>query len=340
MKRILLLCALLFAATVAFAQPSGDVLLTDHGTFFAANIEWAHEHPEVKTSSATYVVLTIREPETAPRRVIVPATLGHGSNSNPTLAYDNESGMLFVFWQFNRNAMSSELRFVSLDRNGNWSVPAVFESAVYHLRRNLRIALTRKAYDEAKDGSITIVPEINVHATWWEENGAGEKAGYAMITIKNGEAGVQVFDPATFVSDKTKHEVGPDFSIEALRHPTLFESADGDTVDLLFGDPETNGFHRVTIKPIGNARVRIPVGVQDKDIAPPPDWSMAEMSGRRIEAISPHPDRLVLYVENEGAMHYVVYRDGAWAAPRSVELSDGITRETAVSAMRRLVGAH
>jgi hypothetical protein len=67
---------------------------------------------------------------------------------------------------------------------------------------------------------------------------------------------------------------------------------------------------------------------------------MTEMSGRRIEAISPHPDRLVLYVENEGAMHYVVYRDGAWSAPRSVELSDGITRETAVGAMRRLVGAH
>ncbi|HEX2123115.1 MAG TPA: hypothetical protein VHL59_15890, partial [Thermoanaerobaculia bacterium] len=332
--------ALLFAATVAFAQPNGDVLLTDDGTFFAADIEWAHEHPEVTTASATYIVLTIREPEAAPRRVIVPATLGHGSNSNPTLAYDNESGMLFVFWQFNRNAMSSELRFVSLDRNGNWSVPAVFESAVYHLRRNLRIALTRKAYDEAKDGTTTLVPEINVHATWWEENGAGEKAGYAMITIKNGEAGVQVFDPATFVSEKSeRHEVGPDFNIEALRHPTLFESAGGDTVDLLFGDPETNGFHRVTIKPIGNARVRIPVGVQDKDIAPPPDWAMTEMSGR-IEAISPHRDRLVFYVENEGALHYVVYRDGTWSAARSVALSDGITRETAVSAMRRLVGAH
>ena len=60
-----------------------------------------------------------------------------------------------MFWQYSVNAMASELRFVSLDRDGNWSVPNTFETAPYHFRRNLRIALTHVAIDKDEQGNTT-----------------------------------------------------------------------------------------------------------------------------------------------------------------------------------------
>ncbi|HEV3485915.1 MAG TPA: hypothetical protein VG106_10945, partial [Vicinamibacterales bacterium] len=144
MKRLLVAAVvLLLAAPAAFAQR--DVLLTDDGTAYAASFEWAWEHPEVKTTSSTYLVLTIQRTGEQPQRLFVPATLQGGANTNPALAYDSDSATLFVFWQHWPNAMSSELRFIAYHRETGWTTPTSFEKAAYRLRRNLRIALTSLA---------------------------------------------------------------------------------------------------------------------------------------------------------------------------------------------------
>ena len=340
MKRYLLLFVLLFAVPAALAQSNGNVLLTDDGVIYSAAAEWSHEHPDVHASSSSYIVLTARHADAPSQRFIVPATLVDGSNSEPALAFDNESGTLYIFWQYSVNAMSSELRFVSRDRDGNWSLPNTFETAAYHFRRNMRITLTHYAIDLDDNGRTEKVPEINVHATWWESSGGGEVARYAMLTLRHGEVSVsQVSDLAAFVRSSSQNFTVPaSFSRELFRHPAVFESPEGDSVDVVFGDVQTNGFHRVTLAPIGNARVRIPVGKSDKGFGPPSSFAMS--AGTRIEAISPHPDRLLFYFEEDGAMRYIVYRNNEWSAMRTIRLDEEMSRELAINAMRGLVGAH
>jgi len=340
MKRLLLLLVLLLAVPSAFAQMNGNVLLTDEGVVYTATSEWSHEHPEVEATSNAFLLLTIREADKPMQRIVIPGTTSYGANSQPALAYDDETGTLHVFWQYSENAMSSELRFLSRDREGNWSLPNAFETAAYHLRRNLRIAITKFA-TETGNGSAAQkrVAETNVHATWWESGSGGERARYAMLTLRPGETFIQVRDLDAFVKETgAKNEVDADFNSDILRHPALFEGQDGDSVDVVFGETDTNTLHRITVKPIGNARVRIPVGVKDKGFAPPTGF-VANAQGR-IEAISPHPDRLLYYSEEGGVVRYVVFRNDAWSAVRTIRLDEGMTRETAVSAMRGLVGGH
>lgn len=340
MKRLLLLFVLLFAVPAAFAQSGGNVLLTDSGVLYDVAAEWSHENPTVHATSASYLVLTVREPESAPRRVIVPATLSDGWNSEPALAYDDASGTVFIFWQYSMNAMASELRFISLDRFGNWSLPNTFETASWRFRRNLRIALTHLAGEkDFTSSNISPVAEINVHAAWWESSTTGERARYAMLTLRKGEVSVQVRDLSEFVSASEKgYDIPSDFNRELFRHPAIFEAPENDSVDVVFGDTTTNSFHRVKISPIGNGRIRVPVGRSGRNFAPPSAFTMS--TNTRIDAISPHPDRLVFFFQEEDSIRYVVYRNNEWSSMRKIRLDDGMSREMAVTALRGLVGAH
>lgn len=340
MKRLLLLFVLLFVVPAAFAQSSSNVLLTNGGVLYRVVAERIEEQADVHAPSGSYIALTMTEPDAATKRLIIPATLSGGWNSEPALAYDDDSDTVFIFWQYSVNPMASELRFISLDRNGNWSLPNTFEMASYRFRRNLRIALTHVAGEkEGNSSNISPVAEINVHATWWESSASGERARYAMLTLHKGEVAIQVHDLSDFVGKSSpSYDVSEDFSRELFRQPAIFESPENDSVDVVFGDLQTNSFHRVTISPIGNGRIRVPVGKGGKDFGPPAGFTMNSYT--RIEAISPHPDRLIFYFEEDGTIRYLVYRNNEWSAMRKITLEEGMTRDMAVSAMRGLVGAH
>jgi hypothetical protein len=160
-----------------------------------------------------------------------------------------------------------------------------------------------------------------------------------MLTLHKGEVAIQVHDLSDFVGKSSpSYDVSEDFSRELFRQPAIFESPENDSVDVVFGDLQTNSFHRVTISPIGNGRIRVPVGKGGKDFGPPAGFTMNSYT--RIEAISPHPDRLIFYFEEDGTIRYLVYRNNEWSAMRKITLEEGMTRDMAVSAMRGLVGAH
>lgn len=344
MKRLLLLCALLLVVPAAFAQANGSVVLTAKGALYTASVEWSDDHPDQNAASKTFIAVTVREADAAARRLVVPATLSAGANSSPSIAYNDDTDTLYVFWQYTANAMASELRFISLDRDGKWSVPSTFESATYHLRYNLRIGLTRLSTEKLEDGTEKSVSDVNVHATWWEESGSGERARYAMLTFNDeGTVDVHTYDLASFVTKKADDEdatpvpVSEKFNREILRHPAIFEAPNGETIDVVFGNVETNSFNRLKIGVISQARVRIPVGRSDKGIDAPGGFDVSVQG--RIDAISPNPDRLVFYFEKDGTLQYIVNRDGEWTSVRSIVLTDGVTRDMALGAIRRFVGA-
>ncbi|MFZ2493702.1 MAG: hypothetical protein WA208_19655 [Thermoanaerobaculia bacterium] len=340
-RRLILLCTLVLLAQTAIAQER-DVLLTTEGTLHEIAVERAADQPDVKTLARAYLTLTTREGDAAPKHVLVPATLlSRGESTNPALAYDSESGMLFVFWEHAQNAMSSQLRFVTRDREGNWGDPVDFEEAAYHRRHNLRIAVTANAEQTDATGKpSTTVPEINVHAIWWEESADGERARYAMLTLDKGRVRMPIMarDLDSFTKAAEPHQVEPDFNAEILRHPAAFTSSGRDSVDVVFGNMTTKSLHRLTLKPVGDARVRIPVGRREREY-PAPKRFNARTDGA-IASVSPSDDRLAFYFHSEGSVKYLVLRGDEWSSLRAIALDETFSRETAVDAIRRMVSSY
>lgn len=341
MKKLVFFAVLLLWAAAAAADDR-DFLLTSDGTFFTAAVEDPATHPGVKTGSRSYIVVTERPEGGEAKRHVVPATLNGGYNTDPALAYDSESRTLFVFWRYAPYPLSSELRFTALDTEGSWSEPVSFEAAAYNIRKNLRVAVTTKAQKVGKDGIETLEQELNVHAFWWEESGSGESARYAMLTLEKGQVRlpIPVQDLSSFLTkEPTQFQVDSEFNDDILRHPSVFASPTRDSVDVIFGDVKTKALNRLRLTPVGDARVRIPVGRREREIAPPARFK-AHAEGS-IAAVAPSDDRIAFYFKSaDDALSYIVWRDDKWSAIRSISLDETVNTDTAVEAIRRMVSSY
>lgn len=336
MKRLLLVCALLLVPVVATAD-AGDQLLTLEGTMYSVSAEPASDHPEAAAESSTLLVLHARRGDETTTEV-VPPTLTRGWHYSPSLAYEPESGTLFVFWIRNISLLFNELLFASRDASGVWSAATEFGSP-WDFRENLRIAVTRKVDDPATGSAV---PGISVHATWWEfDSSTGrEGARYAMVVIeKGGVVAIEELDLSSLIADSpaTPDAVIADPAL--LKQPILFPSRD--QVRLLFGDLATGKLHQATIRPslppIPNGRIRIPVGRSDGDSGSP---SLTISANSTVEGISDGHDGVALYTKDGDKLRYVLFRDGAWSAERTISLDDQFQSSMAVDALRRLVREH
>lgn len=274
-------------------------------------------------------------------RHVVPTTQNGGRNADPALAYDHGSSTLFVLWLHSPYALSSELRFTSLNANRRWSPPVTFDSSAYSFRQNLRIVLTTKAHGTDPNGNEILESEVNVHALWWEESTAGDRARYAMLTIENATVRLPVVsrDLISFLRAEPKqHEVTPGFNQGILRFSSATASPGQDAVDVTFGNTATQGVHRLNLVPAGDARVRIPVVHRERGIAPPARFNLTTEGA--VRAIAPSDDRIALYFETGDTVRYLVWRDEKWSSVRSIETDESVTIQTAVEAITRMVSSY
>lgn len=340
MKRFVLALALALLPAVAFAQSTDrDMLLTSGGTLYTIDSVSAQDYPNVQASSWRFLLLTVQKGTATPTTSIVPETLLPGVHTMPALAYDSDSDTLFVFWEKGPdNGLSSDLAFCSY-QNGTWSPATSLGVADLRVQQNLRIGVTKTYEAKDKDGNTIVLPGLTVHAVWWEDSGSNESAGYAIFTIDKGAvAGFETRSLLKLVdTTPTPYPVADDFSREILRHPALFESPTHDTVDIVFGDFTRNGFHRLTLKPVLDGRLRVPVGVRNKDFGPPLNFNST--STGRIAAISPDPDHLLFYYGTKTAINYLVYKGGAWSPENSIAINDKLSAEAAVEVIRRMLSA-
>jgi hypothetical protein len=338
MKRFVLAIALLVLPAIAFAQSADrDMLLTSGGTLYTLDSVFAQDYPNVQTASWRFLILTTQKGAAAPTTSIVPESLLPGVHMMPALAYDSDSDTLFVFWEkAPDNGISSDLAFCSY-QNGTWSPATSIDVADLHVRHNLRIGVTKTYEGRDKDGNTVLLPGLTVHAVWWDDSGSSESAGYAMLTIEKGVVtGIQIRSLMKLVdTTPTPFPVAADFSREILRHPALFESPAHDTVDIVFGDFTTNGFHRLTLKPVLDGRLRVPVGVRNKDFGPPLNFNST--STGRISAISPDRDHLLFYFGTKTAINYFLFKESAWSPENSIAISDKLSAESAVDVIRRML---
>ncbi len=340
MKKLLLVLALFVLPVAAFADDQREILLTSDGTLFVAEQQSSNDFPEVDSSVMAFIRLTVRQGEET-HKFIVPGTLEAGLHKNPALAYDDATKTLFVFWQRSASLLHSELLFETMNANFDWGPTAAFGDG-RNMRENLRIAVTRKADAPTADGQgTTIVPQINVHAVWWETDSwdGQESAQYAMLTVENGaviETSIhQLFeyvDPSAatnrFVADSVD---------EVFKHPSLFPSPQQDSVLVLFGEARDDSFNRVRIRPakvVGQARVHIPVGRNEGRSGSP---RFNTTSNARIGTLVGGDDRVALYTSEGNKLHYVLFKDGKWSKDQSVPIDSDINRDAAINAVRRLI---
>lgn len=339
-KKAVLLLALLLVPVLATAQADRELLLTPDGTMFS--VERATNHANLQADAMSYLVLSIRR-DGPPVREVIPVTLSAGSHMNPALAYDSETGMLFMFWERAQSLVSRELLLATRDRDGNWSDSVAFGSGGNVYRSNLRIAVTRKVDVVPANDDPFVMAGVSVHAVWWEHNrfDDSEQAQYAIFSIYEGEIRYEQHSMASLLTTLEKRDPQPvpeGFDREVLRHPAVFSAATSDSVDVVFGDTQTNGFHRLRIRPgkrYSDARVHIPLGRKETHF-PSPSFGAASNSAR-VGTINGDPDRIAFFTRDPNAVSYVTYKNNRWSAPQSIALDEQVSGEAAVDAIRRLL---
>lgn len=337
MKKTFLALLLVLLPTLSFAAGDRDDILTEQGVLFTVESLTPKQQRTGTTSDAKVLRLTIHNGEEI-EETFVPASLSGGSHSEPSLAYDESTRTLYVFWQKQPNRMSSEL-LVSGFRDGVWSEPLTIENSIFSFATNLRIGVTRYVSTRTETGSSK-TPATIFHVVWWEENPYGEFARYSLITLADGVlyAG-QALNLIDFVPSRNTLpiQLNPDFDRQFFRQPAVFEQIDRETVDILFADWDTSRLHRVSVKPVvGNGVLHVPDGVWKGEIPAPRQIAVVE---NHITFVPPAPGSgsLAFYYANEKTMRYMIYQDGSWGELKSISLNEGLTLQTGVDALKKFL---
>lgn len=345
MKRLLVTFALSLLSASAFAQAADhDVLVTPEGTVYTVEQQTPSESSGV--AATNILQLSIQNGSAEPQRLVVPESLQAGFHSDAALAYDTASKTLFLLWSHMPNGMSSELLLASY-RDGKWQHAISIDSKGYSNHLNLRLGITRRVSQLQKDGTYADAPALILHALWWESNGSGEEARYAMLPIEDGalsQDAIEIHSLEEFVGndDEAVNKVDAKFNPEILRHPAIVSSPMQSSVDVVFGDTEKKSIHRVTLQPIAQTRIHIPVGAhgggagggKPLNLIAPASFS-ADWSGR-ITVIE-HGDRLIFANATDKALNYLTYADGTWSEAKSITLNSKLTVETALAAVDKMV---
>lgn len=342
-KRLLLTLLVAAMPLVAFGDtPDRDVLLTGDGTLYTVESVFSTETAVAVSGSSTRILTLTTQQGGESKTVAVPGSLTGGLHTSPALAYDSDSDTLFLFWEQSVNNRQNTKLLLSSYHGGKFGETAELDAADWRLRHNLRIGVTRKAEARDNKGNIISASQLNVHAVWWEESSSSEWARTAMITIVNGRvADIHVNDLRDFVDEQylPRYSVDGSFDSEVLRHPQVIESADHDTIDIVFGSMMTNGLERLTLKPVLDSRVRITIGIRHM---PPPQFRgsnavSAPISQVTAIATNHDHDRLAFYFTVNNKIAYTVLKDGRWTPVRSLAVDEHVTADAAVNAIRKLV---
>lgn len=308
------------------AQPRQAVLAPD-GTLFSLETVATGE----VTSAATHFVLRTQRDGVVAEEA-VPSTVDNAHDTNAAIAYDAESGSVFVFWLRQLGTLSSQLMFTCRSGDGTWSTPEEFGSPFVY-RENLRMAVTRRV--SAADGTVFPKAAVSVHLSWWEFNthDGSEAARYAMISIENGLVeSRETLDLTPFVTqDLNTGEVAPD----VLKQPLLFTAPTQESVVLVFGDVPTRTMNQVRIFPVrSEGRLRVPVGRHEQTSGAPRNLVAADS---RVDGVYGTSQRMALYVRERDQIRYVVMTGGVWSDARTITLGEQITGSAAVEALRQLI---
>jgi hypothetical protein len=346
MKRLFVSLALALFATAAFAQAADrDVLVTLAGTVYT--VDQGIPSSSSGVAATNILELAIQNGSETPQYLLVPESVSAGRHFGSVLAYDADSKTLFVLWTHMPNGTSSELLLASY-RDGKWQPAVSIDNRANHIRTNLRLGITRQVSQLQKDGTYADAPALLLHAVWWDETNNGGEARYAMLPIENGTlsaSSVEIHSLEDFVSAGSEpfNAVDPKFNAEILRHPAIVSSPMQSTVDVVFGDTKTNTIHGVTLHPIAETRVHIPVGIGGggprggklpMSLAAPATFSS---NWKGPISVIDRGDRLVFANAGDTSLNYITYANGTWSDVKSIAIDNRFPAEAALAAVDKMV---
>jgi hypothetical protein len=345
MKNSLIALAILLVSATAFAQvPDRDVLVSPEGTVYT--LEQAFPSSSSGVAATNVLQLTIQSGSET-QHMLVPESLTAGFHSDGTLAYDASSKTLFVLWTHMPNGMSSELLFASY-REGKWQPAVSIDYRAYSARANLRLGITRRVSQLQKDGTYADAPALILHALWWDSNGQGDEARYAMLPIDNGSLShdsVELHSLEEFVGDdETVNAVDAKFNSEILRHPAIVSSPMQNSVDVIFGDTNKNSLHKITLHPIADVRIHVPGSIGGGAPGGGKPLNLIAPAGFTADWKGPitvieRGDRFVFANATDKALNYLTYSDGTWSDAKSIALNSKLSVETALAAVDKMVSS-
>ena len=343
MKRLLGSLALILSTAAAFGQATDrDVVVTPGGTVYS--LEATTPPADSSMAASETLALTVRNGDDV-SQLYVPESMSSGYHFGGALAYDSDSNTLFVLWTHSNDAYSSEVLLASY-HGGKWQPAVSIDNEPYRSRGNLRLGITRRVSQLQSDGSYADVPALLLHAVWWQDSGKSEEARYALLTIEKGAlTSIEPHSLEEFVSanEDTYNKVDPTFNKELLRHPAIVSSPMQSSVEVVFGDTHSNLIHGVTLHPIADIRIHIPIGIgaggpaggpKPRSLAAPPTFN-ADWKGS-ITVIE-RADRLVFANAGETSLSYLTYANGAWTSVKSIAIDAHFPAEAALAAVDKML---
>jgi hypothetical protein len=340
-KLLLILCFALAPAFAAAQDVDRDILLTPGGTLFTVQSGTPAEFELEGTSSFRVLRLTIRN---GAEKVVqyVPASPAGGRHQGASLAWDDETKSLFVFWQKKPHPLFSEL-LLSSYRDGVWSEPTPIDDTSYRVRQHLNIALTRQPVEleEPEEGQEPAEPQsvLLVHAVWWDSSSTSELARYAIIHLDQGEArAIRTFDLIDWTADEGAPTIlDEDFDREFFKFPSIFTNGMTPDVEVVFGDWIRNRLQRVKLRPVvAGGVLELPIGVWEGPIEPPSKFN--RNGDGAISAIGGlSADNFAFYYREEGTIRYIFRRNGEWSGVLSLGIGDELSADGGVEVLRRML---
>jgi hypothetical protein len=210
----------------------------------------------------------------------------------------------------------------------------------------VRLGVTRRVSQIQKDGTYADTPALLLHAVWWDETGHSEEARYAMLPIENGavsESSIEIHSLNEFVTDGGElNTVDAKFNSEILRHPAIVSSPMQASVDIVFGDTKKNSIHKVTLHPIADSRIHIPVGIGGGGPKGPKSLSMPAPSSFSADWRGPitvldRGDRLAFANAGDTSLNFITYANGTWSEVKSIGIDKNLSAEGALAALDKMV---
>lgn len=301
--------AALFAAALgAAALPAlgATSVLTPGGIRYA--IEKTPDRPQIEIARAQ---------GSSRARLVVPSTQDVTEESQAQLAFDAATDTLYVVWA-RENAGTAEIRFASLNSDGQWATPRMV-AAGSSLYRGLHMVVTH-----AQDGKSVATL---VHMAWWSINGKEQDPEYALFAYEDGHAVSAVvadLDELAAV-DNSVFTSNVEFDVD-IQYPPMAMTRNGDTVDIAFGATDSTAVTRLNIVPgkvAGNVRMWRPLG---RNGTRTPRAGTLLIESANVHALIIR-GRLALYTVGEEFKFIVLRNDGTWSKVHSVSVDEDNTAE-------------
>lgn len=299
--------AVLFALAFVAAIPAfgASSLLTPDGVRYTLELSADLAHVEIARAEG--------EERT---RLIVPSTQDATRESQAQLAFDSATDTLFVVWT-RESAGVGEVRYAALSPAGHWS-PARLVAAGSSMYRGLQFVLTH----DVNDG----VDATLMHVAWWSINGNLLTPEYALFAFENGRLvsaeQENLDDLAGLATLRTTNDI--DIPAGSELQPPLALDRSGNTVDVVFGSPQSTTVTRVNVvtRKVGaDVRIWKPLGRRGGRT---PASGLASLTSAPVRAYM-DKGHLALYTIDDELRFVVLRNNGTWSPVRTLRIDEDNT---------------